>query len=144
VIQRFVLPAVLMAGLATPAMADIGRIKIATGGALVERGTQKIPAKPGLVLEQGDTLVTARDGRMGVTFIDNTRFSAGPNSRIRLSEFQFNGTTRRGKFVTNLDRGLLAVVAGQIAKSEKNAMKVQTPTALLGVGRARFVVKVSS
>jgi hypothetical protein len=143
VILRFALPAFIAFAIATPAMADIGRVKIASGQALVERGTQKIAVKPGFVLEKGDTLVTGRDGRIGVTFIDNTRFAAGPNSRINVSEFEFNGTTRVGKFVTNVDRGSLAVVSGQIAKSEKNAMRVRTPTALLGVRGTRFVIKVS-
>lgn len=125
---------------AAPALADIGRIKRAVGAAAVQRGKQRLPAAPGLVVEEGDVLVTGRDGRISLTFIDNTRFSAGPNSRVAVSEFRFDRTTQKGTFVTSVDRGSLAVVSGQIAKSGRDAMKVRTPTSLLGVRGTRFVV----
>lgn len=128
---------------ALAADAGIGRVKLAAGIALIERAGQKLPATLGQQLYKGDTLVTGKDGRIGVTFNDNTRFAAGPNSRISVQDFAFDDTTHQGKFVTKVDRGSLAVVSGQIAKSEKDAMKVRTPTALLGVRGTRFVVQVN-
>ena len=41
-----------------------------------------------------------------------------------------------------LDRGSLAIVSGQIAKENKDAMKVKTPTSLLAARGTRFVVDV--
>jgi hypothetical protein len=35
------------------------------------------------------------------------------------------------------------VVSGQIAKSKKDAMRVKTPSSLLGVRGTRFVVEVN-
>ena len=135
--------ALAMAGLAAPALADIGRVKLVTGLATIERGTEKIPATSGMVLQKGDTLVTGKTGRIGVTFNDNTRFAAGPNSRINVAEYEFNDTTHQGQFLTRVDRGSLAIVSGQIAKSNRDAMRVKTPSALLGVRGARFVVQVN-
>ena len=68
--------------------------------------------------------------------------SAGPNSRIELKQFSFNPTTQDGEFVTDVQRGTLAVVSGQIAKRSPNAMKVKTPTTILGVRGTTFAVKV--
>ena len=79
---------------------------------------------------------------MAVTFIDNTRFAVGPNSRIAVSKFDYDRTRAQGNFVTQVSRGSLAVVSGKIAKSGKDAMKVQTPTSLLGVRGTRFIVEV--
>lgn len=146
--SRTLAMAIALAGTAalTPALAAdsiIGRVKIATGVATIQRGIQKIPAAPGVVLYKGDRLVTGKNGRIGVTFNDNTRFAAGPNSVVSVSEFAFNDTTRQGRFVTNVDKGSLAIVSGHIAKSEKDAMRVRTPTALLGVRGTRFVVEVN-
>jgi hypothetical protein len=145
-LQTF-LAATLLAGLSSQPLfaADvgIGRVKLASGLAVIERGGQKIPATLGQLLYKGDTLTTGKNGRIGVTFNDNTRFAAGPNSRIAVQDFAFNDTTHQGKFVTQVDKGSLAVVSGQIAKSEKDAMKVRTPTALLGVRGTRFVVQVN-
>ena len=101
-----------------------------------------IEARPGLQLLAGDRLVTGKDGRISVTFIDNTRFAVGPNSRVSVSEFQYDRTRQKGSFVTQVDRGSLAVVSGKIAKSDRDAMKVRTPNTLLGVRGTKFIVEV--
>jgi hypothetical protein len=138
--------AILAFGLATQPLAaatnDIGRIKVASGIATIKRGEQTFAAKPGFALQKGDILQTGKDGRIGATFFDNSRFAAGPNSRVMINEFLFDDTTHDGKFVTQVDRGSLAIISGQIAKKNKDAMRVRTPTALLGVRGTRFVVEV--
>jgi len=127
---------------AVPAPAEVARIKQSSGTALVERNTQSLKASPGVQLLAGDRLVTGKDGRMSATFIDNTRFAVGPNSRVLVSEFQYDRTRQKGSFVTQVDRGSLAVVSGKIAKSSRDAMKVRTPNSLLGVRGTRFIVAV--
>mgnify|MGYP002652683215 CR=1 FL=1 len=112
-------------------------------GRRIERGTTRIAATPGVGLKTGDVLVTGKTGRVGVTFNDNSRFSAGPNSRIAVEDFAFDSTTHQGKFLTRVNKGTVAIVSGQIAKADKNAMRVRTPTALLGVRGTRFVVEVN-
>jgi hypothetical protein len=144
--KRSILAAFLAVGLATQAFAavttDIGRIKVASGSANIVRSGQIIAAKPGLILQKGDILRTGKDGRIGATFYDNSRFATGPNSSVTINEFLFDDTTHDGKFVTQVDRGSLAIISGQIAKKNKDAMRVRTPTALLGVRGTRFVVEV--
>ena len=127
---------------ASPVAAEIARIKQSSGSALVERNTQRLKAAPGLQLLAGDRLVTGKDGRMSLTFIDNTRFAVGPNSRVSVSEFQYDRTRQKGSFVTKVDRGSLAIVSGRIAKSDRDAMKVRTPNSLLGVRGTKFIVAV--
>jgi hypothetical protein len=100
------------------------------------------PAKAGDLLEKADTLMTGADGRVGITFIDNSRFSLGPNSRIALEKFTFNPTTQEGEFLTKIDRGTLAVISGHIAHSAQDAMQVQTRTTILGVRGTHFLVQV--
>lgn len=125
-----------------PAWAEIGRVKRTSGAAVVERGGARLPASVGFQLERGDILVTGRDGRMALTFIDNTRFALGPNSRVSVNEYLFDRRTQHGQFVTQVDRGMLAIVSGQIARSSRDAMRVVTPTSLLGVRGTRFIVSV--
>jgi hypothetical protein len=90
----------------------------------------------------GDWLVTGKDGRISLTFVDNTRFAVGPNSRISVSRFEYDKTRQQGSFLTQVDRGSLAIVSGKIAKSARDAMKVRTPNSLLGVRGTRFIVEV--
>ena len=126
----------------SPAFAEIARIKQSSGTAFVQRNAQQLKPSPGLQLLAGDRLVTGKDGRMSLTFVDNTRFAVGPNSSIAVSEFQYDKTRQKGSYVTQVDRGSLAVSSGRIAKSDRDAMKVRTPNTLLGVRGTKFIVEV--
>lgn len=125
-----------------PAAAQIARVKQSVGIAAIERGSARLPATPGLQLVAGDRLVTGKNGRISLTFVDNTRFAIGPNSHVAVSQFDYDRTRQRGAFVTQVNRGSLAVVSGKIAKSGRDAMKVRTPNSLLGVRGTRFIVEV--
>ncbi len=141
--KQLILASLVLTLSVQPAFAGIGRVKKVVGTAIVERAGQKLPVSPGFMLEQGDRLVTGRNGHVGVTFNDNSRFAAGPNSQVSIPEFQFNDTTHEGNFVASVEKGAVAIVSGQIAHSAKDAMKVRTPSALLGVRGTRFVVEVN-
>jgi hypothetical protein len=129
--------------LASPALAEIGRVKRVYGQASIVRDGAVLPATSGFPLLEKDVLQTGPDGRISIAFIDNTRFSVGPKSKIAVSQFKFDETTHQGgRFDTTVERGSLAVVSGQIAHESKDAMRVRTPTSLLGVRGTRFVVDV--
>jgi hypothetical protein len=122
--------------------AEIGRIKSLSGNVAVVRGKTAAPAAAGQLLQVSDVLKTGADGRIGITFVDNSRFAVGPNSTVALSQFEFDDTTHVGKSLTTVNRGSLAVVSGQIAHENKDAMRVRTPTSLLAARGTRFVVEV--
>lgn len=132
-----------LAATAGPAhAAEIGQIKNTAGQVFLLRNNNQQPAKPGDLIEQADVIVTGSNGSVGVTLIDNSRLSAGPNTRVEFKQFRFNPTTQEGESLTQLHRGTLAIVSGQIAKRSPDAMKVQTPTTILGVRGTKFAVKV--
>jgi len=121
---------------------SIGQIKTLAGEVSILRNDMKIPAQAGDLLEKADTLITGADGRAGITFIDNSRFSMGPHSRIALEKFTFNPTTHEGEFHTKVERGTLAVISGDIAHASPDAMQVKTRTSILGVRGTHLLVKV--
>ena len=140
-----IVPAAIFVVLAFSAVsnaAEIGQIKNTTGQVFLLRNNQQQPAKPGDIVEEADTIITEANGSFGMTLIDSTRISAGPNSRVELKQFRLNPTTQEGESLTELHRGTLAIVSGQIAKRSPDAMKVQTPTTILGVRGTSFAVKV--
>jgi len=141
-IRKLVLVAASIALAASAASAEIARVKSSTGIAMVQRGAASLPATTGRELQAGDYLVIGKNGRISLTFIDNTRFAVGPNSRIAVSKFEYDRTRQQGSFITQVDRGSLAVVSGKIAKSGRDAMQVRTPNSLLGVRGTRFIVEV--
>lgn len=132
-----------MTGLAAGAEQGIAQIKLMRGDVRILRAGQERVASPGDWLLQADVLLTGDDGRVGITFIDNTRFSAGPASRVELETFRFDPTTHEGDFVTRLAKGTLAVTSGQLAKYSATQMTIRTPSSVLGVNGTRFLVKVA-
>ena len=127
---------------AQPALAEIGRIKSHVGEVQIIRDGRAIAARSGFRLEEGDIIATGTRGRVGISFLDNTRMALGPRSRITLDEYRYNRSRQTGRSVTSVNRGSLGVVSGNIARSRRDAMKVRTPTSILGVRGTRFVVEV--
>ena len=141
-IAGFFLSAATVALLSAAALAnEVGQIKTVKGTAHIERGGQKLPATIGAKVLQSDAVVTGADGSVGITFIDNSLLSAGPNSTLAIERYAFDPTTHAGAFDTRLSRGTLAVVSGKIAKQTPGAMTVKTPSAILGVRSTEFVVR---
>jgi hypothetical protein len=127
----------------TPAAGeDIGQIKTLTGEVYIVRQQVKRLAQTGDRLEAADAIITGPDSRVGITFIDNSRFSAGPRSHIELEQFQFDPTTYDGAFSTKMQHGTLSIISGHIAKRSPDAMKVRTPTTILGVRGTKVLLKV--
>ena len=124
------------------AQKPIAQIKKVTGQAAVLRSGERRPAIVGDMLFVKDVIETGSDGGIGITFIDNTVFSAGPSSQIALDEFQFDSNDFRGAMLADMRQGTLAVVSGDIARSTPGAIKVKTPTAILGVRGTTFAVQV--
>lgn len=136
----------LLAAIATPALADgqrIGQIKTATGEAFIVRGGARLPAKIGDPVYESDVIETGTAGSaIGLTFIDNTVFSTGPETQVALSQFRFDSSNSRGEMLADVKKGSLSVVSGDITHSTPGAMKIKTPTAILGVSGTTFAVKV--
>ena len=122
--------------------ADIGQIKSIEGDVSVIRDGQPIVATVGNGVEQQDVIETGDASSIGIIFVDNSLFASGPNSRIELKRFQFNSTTHEGEFVTSVEQGTLVIESGQIAKQNKEAMKVELPSSVLAVRGTRFLVEV--
>ena len=136
--------ALAVAAVTLPAWAvDVGEIKVAKGIAHVERGTQRLPVKLGMPIQQADKVVTGADATVGITFTDNSLLSIGPNSALAIDKYVFDSTTHAGQFDSTLSKGSLAVVSGKIVKQSPEAMRVRTPSAIMGVRGTEFAVRVA-
>jgi hypothetical protein len=134
---------VLLIAAGVAAADDVGRVKVVKGQVAIERGSQTLPATVGMALQEGDVIVTGRDGATGITFSDDSLLSVGPDSALAVDRFAFDTTTHAGRFDTSLRRGTLSAVSGKIAKQSPDAMKVRTPSTILGVRGTEFVVRAA-
>jgi hypothetical protein len=140
-VGRFVLACALGFAPIAALAADIAQFKVAKGAVFLERGGKRFPAKVGTHLQATDIVVTGADGSAGITFVDNSLLSVGPNSVLQIERYSFNSTTHEGVFDTTLSRGTLSMVSGKIAKQSPDAVKVRTPSSILGVRGTEFLVR---
>jgi hypothetical protein len=119
----------------------IGFVKSVDGHATVTHGQLTYAAAPGVAVHVGDTLHTLWDGSLGVTFKDDTRISLGPFSRVTITTFIFAPREERYNFVLQLLSGTMQYLSGLTAKLSPGAMKIETPTATIGVRGTRFLAR---
>ncbi len=129
----------------TPAGADgsaIAQVKTVSGDAVIVHNGARTAVKVGDPVFEKDTIETGADGAIGLTFVDNTVMSTGPNSEIAMEQYSFDSSNFNGAMLADVNKGTVAMVSGDIARSSPGAMKVRTPTAILGVRGTRFVIQV--
>jgi hypothetical protein len=123
--------------------AAIGRIKIASGSVFILRAGGLVPAQPGQAVFEADGLRTGPDGRIGITLKDDTRVSLGPSSEVRLDRFVYAPGDGQLGFVLRMVRGVAAYVSGRIAKLSPDAIRLETPQAIVGVRGTTLAVRVT-
>ena len=119
----------------------IGYVKTAEGWGAVTHGQLTYAAAAGLPVYEGDTLRTFWNGKMGVTFKDDTRMSLGPSSRVTIPKFVFSPAEQHYGFVLRLLAGTMQYLSGLTARLSPDSMEVDTPTATIGVRGTRFLAR---
>lgn len=122
---------------------EAGRIKVSTGSAFILRGGALVPAQAGQVIFEADSLRTGADGRLGVTLKDDTRISLGPSSEVRVDRFVYAPAEAQVGLVLKVVRGVMAYVSGRIAKLAPDAIRLETPAAVVGVRGTSLAIRVT-
>ena len=139
--------ALALVTLAAPAFAQqaspAGRVKVVSGSAFIIRSGETIRAEVGQPVFESDSLRTGEDGSIGVTLDDDTRLSLGPGSEVRLSAFRYAPAQSSVGLAMSFLRGIAVYVSGQIAKLAPDAVRLETPSAIVGVRGTRLVIRVS-
>ena len=130
------------AGTAIAQPSAAGRIDRLAGTAVILRGGAQVPLKAGDTVLETDVLRTGPDGRIGVTLKDDTRLSLGPASEVRLEKFLYSPSEGKIGLGLRVVRGLVAYVSGRIAKIAPDAVRLETPAAIVGVRGTTLVIQV--
>jgi hypothetical protein len=122
------LPSILLASV------TIGRVAVQQGmtTALRENGNS-INLSIGSPIYQNDTLLTGKDGKMQVFFIDKTILTLGPSSRIVIDEFVFDHQGSIGRFLGTSTKGTFRMITGAISHYFPDRVKINTPVATIGI-----------
>ena len=137
-----VLAVLAVPSLAVAESAPIGTAKIVSGSAVVVRGGEKTPVKVGDKILEHDVFETDGTGSLGITFVDNTSFSIGPNSRVAIDTYFFDPKNLKGHLLAQLKKGSMMVRSGELTKQQPGSVQIKTPRTVLGVRGTTFVVSV--
>jgi|SRR5687767_15879116 len=129
------------AGTAIAQPSAAGRIDRLAGTAVILRAGAQVPLKAGDTVLETDVLRTGPDGRIGVTLKDDTRLSLGPASEVRLDKFLYSPAEGKIGLGLRVVRGLVAYVSGRIAKLAPDAVRLETPAAIVGVRGTTLVIQ---
>lgn len=136
----------MVLGAATPVLAQqatpAGHIKTSSGTAYIVRNNATVAAKPGAAVFETDSLRTGADGAVGITLKDDTRLSLGPDSEVRLERYVYAPGEGGFAMVLRFARGVAAYVSGRMAKLAPDSIRLETPSAIVGVRGTTVAIRV--
>lgn len=89
-----------------------------------------------------DSLKTGSDGKLGVTLKDDTRVSIGPSSEVHITSLLYSPSEGRLALALKFIQGAAIYVSGRIAKLAPDSVRLETPTAILGVRGTTLAIRV--
>ncbi len=125
---------VLLAYQAAAQQQPIGRVTVVLGTveAIAPDGEVRTLGRGDPVFE-GDTLRSGPSGRAQVRFTDRGRLSLRPDSEVALDEYEEAAAPAANRKQMSLSRGGLRAQTGSIARANREAYRVQTPVATVGI-----------
>lgn len=123
-----------------PLLADIGEITELRGnGAVIRDDT--VPAFLEQDIQQMDDVRTA-NGRLGITFVDDSQVRLTEHSKLIIDEVIFDPNPNKSKMAMQFASGTARFITGKIGQINKQNIEISTPTAQIGIRGTDFTVTV--
>ncbi|WP_417822141.1 hypothetical protein [Terasakiella sp.] len=119
-----------LAGASEPA----GQIETLNGSLSVRRMDGEIVSlSEGDSVFMGDTLEVSDGGSVGLIFADDTTVALGGGAQLIIDEMVYDPVGESGSMALSIADGVFSFVSGQIAKTQDDAMVLNTPVATIGI-----------
>lgn len=93
----------------------------------------------------GDNISIGPKGRMQVLLLDETVFTLGANTVMRIDKFVFDpASADSNSLIASVKRGTFRFVSGKVAQSNEAAMRVKLPAATIGVRGTSAAAEVNA
>lgn len=113
------------------------------GAVSVERAGQTQRLSVGDAIFEADLLRSGPDGRIGITLMDGTRVSLGPNTEVTLATFTYAPAEQRFGLVLRVARGIMEYISGRLGKLAPESIRIETPSSIVGVRGTRVLLEAS-
>ena len=107
----------------------------------IQRKNQTLTGAKGTGVEMADAVRTAQ-GKVGITFEDQTRVQVNENSKLVIDDFVYDAKKGSGKLALNMALGTVRYASGQIAKNNPQSVGINTPSATVSVRGTDFTATV--
>ena len=128
--------------LISTAHASIGNVILQEGNTVIEQkdGTENT-SEIDLDVFSYDIVKTGA-GKTAIEFVDATRVDVTEHSKLIIDEFVYDPATKTGTLSIKASLGTIRYASGLIAKNSKQNVKIETPTATIGVRGTDFTMTV--
>ncbi len=116
-------------------------IKNVSGNAVVKRDNALHSLQKGEYLFSGDTIETAKNTNMGLSFNDGTRIAIGPNSIFTINNYLFAPAQKDFRFDVTLPKGTIVFESGKIGKLSPEKVTIKAPQGIIGIRGTKFIVE---
>ena len=124
------------------ALADIGKITTHEGsGEVIRKDGGRLVASLSLNIHSYDDVRTG-NGRIEITFNDDSTVKMSPNSKLVIDEFVFDPNPKKSKMAFKVAAGTARFATGKLGLVDKNKIKIRTPTATIGIRGTDFTTTV--
>ncbi len=133
----------VMCGFANPAIGKDDHVAIfknVSGAMKIVRQEATMDAATGMTLVISDKVISSSGATAGIVFKDGTLLTVGPSTEIQISDYVFEPKDSRYSFSLYLAKGTAIYSSGKIGKLSPESVKVNTPTATVGVRGTRFII----
>jgi hypothetical protein len=140
-LPKLLMPGVLALALPLAALANTAVVSSMRGDVKAGPSAQVlVEARQNQRLYGGTTVTTGVNSEATLQFEDGQRVTLGQNTEFRIVDYRYDGQARNDRAIFDMLRGALRVVTGAIARRNRVAWSLRTPTVTIGVRGTDFVV----
>lgn len=141
-LQRMAVVLLSLLLLPTSSFAAVGSVEKATGPAELFRSKEKLNVKRDTGIEMNDDIRTG-NGVIGIGFDDKTKVQIEKHSKLIIDDFVYDASNpTTSKLGLKVALGTVKYASGLIAKNNRQAVAISTPTARIGVLGTAFSMTV--
>jgi len=121
-----------------------GEVVLSAGPAILRTAAGDQPVARGAALAPGDTVVTGEGGFVHVRMADGGLVAIRPLSLFQLEVFDYKRASQTDRVRYRLEEGVVRSITGEVGEVNKEAFRLNTPVAAVGVRGTDFVVATNA
>jgi hypothetical protein len=120
---------------------DIGGVSEVSGYAQIKRGPLDSDADLAFSIQSNDQALTS-DGRMAITFLDDSQVKLTEHSQLTIDEYIFDPDPSKSKMALTFGLGTARFISGKLGQIDRRNISLKTPTADIAIRGTDFTATV--